>query len=522
MAVMGMWGNREVLPMKEKWSKRIEGFFSSRNMALLLTVTYIVSLLPILWIARYNYPSADDYTNGSSCHHVWEASHSLVQVAGMALSRTVSEWFEWRGCFTSSFLSALTPNIFGEKCYFLTTWLVLGMLSFSVIYLFHMLFCRMLGVDKYRSCCISMLTLFITVQCIGKQERVEAFFWYSGAINYVFIHGVSLLFFGLLLALFLEKEKKHRGILTAASLLGFLVGGGNQMTMLNVAIVLAVIVAIITIQKKWSGCKPLVLPIGMFYFSFILSVIAPGNFIRAGSAAGMNPIKAIMVSFYYSLDLAFSQWMAWPLLLVILAMIPIFWRMAHDTNFLFPYPMIVVMFGFCLVSAMFTPPLYAVGNIEAGRLRALAFIMYVLVLVLCVGYVTGWLRKKYEKRCGGRAEESHGKSGVKEGHLYLFGCMVFFLWGSVLTIIPEPHYYTFSSAVVDLTNGSAASYAAAREERIAKYLSKPEGVLEIEAIEAQPSLLFFSDVKEDVNDWENQGLCRFYGLEAVKVKGQNQ
>lgn len=39
---------------------------------------------------------------------------------------------------------------------------------------------------------------------------------------------------------------------------------------------------------------------------------------------------------------------------------------------------------------------------------------------------------------------------------------------------------------------------------------------------AQPVLLYFSDIKEDVLDWENRGLCRFYGLEGVRVKDTNE
>lgn len=508
--------------MEKKWSKRIEKLISFRFMAIFLTGSYVMSLIPILWIARYNYPSADDYTNGSSCYHVWEESHSLFRVIGEAASRMVNEWFEWRGCFTSSFLSALTPNIFGEKWYFLTTWLVLGMLSISVVYLFRMIFSRMFGADRYMSHCISMLTLFVTVQCMGNQERVEAFFWYSGAINYVFVHGVSLLYLGLLISLSVNKEKKRKGTVAAASVLGFLAGGGNQMTMLNVAIILSVVVAFITIQRKWKNYKLLGLPIGMFYLGFVLAVIAPGNFVRAASAAGMNPVKAIMVSFYDCLDLALSEWTAWPLLLTVLIMVPVFWHMAGKTDFLFPYPGIMALFGYCLVSAMFTPPLYAVGNIEAGRLRALAFIMYVMVLVLCTGYVVGWIRKRYEGRCRKISEADSQNSSRAERSLYVLGCMAFFLFGSALTIIPEPHYYTFSSAVIDLANGNGQAYGAEQEKRTAVYLSRPEGIVEVEEIETQPALLFFSDITEDAQDWTNRGVARFYDLEGVVLNKKDK
>ena len=101
----------------------------------------------------------------------------------------------------------------------------------------------------------------------------------------------------------------------------------------------------------------------------------------------------------------------------------------------------------------------------------------------------------------------------------MFGCTAFFVFGSILTIIPEPHYYTFSSAIFDLTNGSALAYKTAWEERIAVFLDKPKEIVEIEAIEVQPELLYFSDITEDAQDWTNRGVARFYDLKSVVLRG---
>ena len=84
-------------------------------------------------------------------------------------------------------------------------------------------------------------------------------------------------------------------------------------------------------------------------------------------------------------------------------------------------------------------------------------------------------------------------------------------------MIPEPHYFTASSAVTDLANGSARVYGTQRRERMELYLSGETDVV-VEPLSARPALLYFSDIKPDPQDWENGGLCRFYGIDSVRVK----
>ena len=493
----------------EKWIKRIQKLLTPKRLAVFLTVVYVVSLVPLLWIAKYNYPSADDYTNGSRCHQIWEMGGSVFRVIGEALLRTVDEWFTWRGCYTSSFLSALPPNIWGDNLYFLTPWLVLLTLSGSMLYLLHEILVKAMKADQYTSHSISMLVLLITVQCLYEQGRVEAFYWYSGAINYTFVYGLSLLFYGLLISAGYAKGKKRTVRLILASVMGFLTAGGNQMTMLNAAIVMLVMIGIMICRKKWKEQLGLLLPIGTFFVGFVLAVIAPGNFVRAGAAAGMNPLKAIIVSLYGCLDLAIDEWTNWPLIVMVIVMIPLFWHIAEKSDFTFRYPMVVVFFGYGLVSAMLTPPLFALGNIEAGRIQALLYFMYVLVLTLCVGYITGWAQKKY-----------HPCSGISEnvGIWCLLGCFAFLLFGSLITVIPEPHYYSATSAMTDLLNGSAGVYGAEQRGRTEFYHDRNNDMVEVDDFSEKPSLLFFSDITADENDWTNKGVARFYDLEAVVIK----
>lgn len=285
------------------------------------------------------------------------------------------------------------------------------------------------------------------------------------------------------------------------------------MTALNVAVVLLASAGMILWQKGWKKYKVLWIPMACFYIGFLLNVAAPGNWVRAEGADGMNPVKAVLVSFYECLDRMMGEWTTWPVIVIMIALAALFWHMADQISFNFPCPLLAVAFGFCLASAMVTPPVFAVGNMEAGRLQALAFLMYVLVLALCVGYVTGWAKKR--QSAGGSAGD---RRFSPEGRYCLLGCAALLVFGTVLVVVPEPHYYTFSSAMTDLRNGSAKAYGKALEKRAELYHSGLEGVIEVEPLPSQPTLLYFSDIKVDAHDWENEGLCRFYGLEGVVVK----
>ena len=500
----------------DAFGEKLSEWITPKRLAIFLTIIYLVSLIPLLWISFYNYPSADDYSIGSNCRQMWVSSHNVFAVLWAGVVRAVEDWLYWMGYFTSNFLMALPPNVFGERFYVLTAWIMLSMLSLSTWYLLKNIFVKVFHVDKDISHCIIMFMLFITVQCMV--GRVEAFYWYAGAANYMLIHSLSLFFYGLLIAAIYDKGKKRVFDLVSACILGFLVGGGNQMTALNVAIVMLVVIGFGIAYRKWKEYKYMLIPIGCALFGFVLNVAAPGNWVRAEGTDGMNPIKAVMVSFYYCLDCCMDEWTGWPVLLFIIVLIPLFWKAVQKTQFSFSYPLVVVLFGYCLISAMLTPPLFAVGNIESARLQALTFTMYILVLTLCEGYIVGYIRRRLS--IIGHKEDKTvqitGKKFTASEIWCIAGCILFFGMASVLTIIPEPYYFTASSAMTDLMNGSAKAYGDVLKGRMELYNSGEKNVV-VQPLPAQPELLYFSDIKETPEDWENKGLCRFYGLESVVV-----
>lgn len=497
----------------EKW---IQKAVTIKNLAIFLTIIYCLSILPVLWVAKYNFPSADDYTNGLRCYQAWNTTHSLLAVLKEAIGRTVFEYTSWRGCFTSSFLSALPPSVWGERWYGMTTLIIILSLTASVLYFVFCLLNIVFKADKYSCLSISMMILILLVQCLRPGERTELLYWYSGAINYAFIFSLELFFLGALIKAACSKGKSTIRNIIPVSVLGFFVGAGNQMSSLNALIIVFTIIFFITIFKKWKEYGRLMIPIGFCIIGAALSYAAPGNWVRAQSSNMMSPIKAILVSFYCCLDLSASKWITWPVILLMAAMIPVFWNIAQKVDFKFPCPILPLIYGYCLTSAMFTPSLFSLGNIAAGRIQGLTYWVFILMLALCVGYVTGWAQKKFQKN--ERSAELHSHSLSLDSSCWVLYCIGLLGFSSIITVIPEPSYYTVTSAIRDMMNGSAAGYGQEMESRVEIYKNGAGQEIVVDPLKNYPELLFFNDISGDTEDWINLGVAKYYGLDSVSIK----
>lgn len=524
-------GNKmTILVMADKCANFLYKFITPANLLFFFIILYVASLIPLFWIGCYNYPVADDYTFGAACRNVWIESHSVIAVIMRAATRAWEYYLNWAGCMSSSFFMALQPGVFGEGLYKITPFLMIGITSISVVYFMRAVFIKFLKGNSYLAYSITFFMLFVMIQCMP--EPAEGLFWYNGSLHYTFMNGISLFMYGALISALLEKDvrRKRRGFIISA-IPGFIAGMGNFMTALNVGIVLTLLILALVIGKKFKEQRFIVVPSVVFYLAFIVNVAAPGNAVRAATSNGMNPVKAIFASFYYVLDYCIGDWSGWVVLIFVIVTATLFWNVSKGVEFSFPYPLFVIVLNYCILAAMITPPLFGSGNIEAGRIKSLIFIMYILLLTLTVCYVTGWAQKRLEETGITEAKAKASKEAVlspdskasKEAALSpdskaaVAACIAFLFVGSVLCVIPNPEYYTFSMATVDIINGNAKAYAEAMQERIEIYNNSAGMDVEVEPLPVKPKLLCTSDISEDSEDWINLGVCRFYGLNSVRV-----
>ena len=536
-----------------------------RRLSYLLIVIYALSLIPVLIIGKYDYPSADDFSMGLGTRLVYEATGSLLAVAGKILSETVRYYRTWIGYFTSCLFTTVSPATFGEAWYALTPAVILLALHVGVAVFFYALMEKALGMNRYARRCMTVLALFLMVQRMPEGSlRVEAFYWYSGAGNYTLTFSACLLYLAFYVLSVCGVRSKNRSLfLVLACIMGFLAGGGNYLSALSFAVV-SVLFAVYLVKMKIGR----LLPAAFYLCGFAVSCLSPGNRIRGGEAEGYGALKSILLSLYYTLSYPLNQWMNWAVLLILALAGVIFWMgfaeiefsganakaggaaasekagetvggaaapekagsgaQAVQLHFTAPFPAAVLAYG--IVSCVVTPALYAQGNMDAGRIQSTFWLHAVLVLLLLEWYLVGGLYKRFSKEQNASAasclrnasavsclRNASAVSCLRNGAGgFVRAILLFFIVFSLLAVKGNPDFYTGTSAVSELLDGSAAQYGRENEERLRILKNPREQDAVLPRYTVQPSLLYFEDVSEDPDDWINQKMSEYYGKNSIR------
>lgn len=99
------------------------------NVMFILAFAVVVS--PLLVIAKYNYPSADDWSYGSAGYHALQNGEGFFGVLRAALATVKTNYVSWEGRFVNVLFAAFMPGIFGERYYRIVTWVMIGGLVVS-------------------------------------------------------------------------------------------------------------------------------------------------------------------------------------------------------------------------------------------------------------------------------------------------------------------------------------------------------------------------------------------------------
>lgn len=483
-----------------------------QRIILILSLVLFFTVLPLFIIGLYDRPSADDYSFTVETYTAWRAHvgngqnsffnilGGIFSVLGAAASRALRLWRDWTGDFTTNFLMSLSPCIWGNKAYLVTPFIMILPLIFSTIYLMGKVATNVIGIEKKYSYLVSLPTLIIIIQCMINPP--QGFFWFNGSSKYILLHSVLFCFLGLLIELLTRDSSKFQRILI--SILGFFVAGGNQVSSLNGTIII-IILWIYLSKTKNEHLKVAKVPFVSFLVAFLLNVLAPGNIKRMDVSTGMNPIKSIFVSLYYYFDYCINEWTTWPVVLLILFLIPIFITINHKNNgdVKFKSPLLIVLLGYCITSATMTPVLFGSGSIEAGRIQNITFITYILTLILSEWYVIGWIMTKVQI------------SKIETLTPFLTVIAVVFVFAYALTFFPNSYEFTTTSAFTDIMNGSAKAYATELDSREKMYISGEKNIT-VEPLTNHPALLFVNDMEGSDNQWIRDAVCKRFKLETLE------
>lgn len=476
----------------------------------IMVVVLISVVFPLFRISYYNFRSVDDYEYAMVSEPIWEESHSVIKVLAEQVGYARDYYYTYQGTFFSEWFFTSMIGIFSKNAYYMGTYFTLGGFVLAELLAFMVIFMKVLHTDIYRGGIITMGCLCL--QILFTPCPSEAYFWFCGAMYYVFIHALALLLLTMHILMY-QSDKLWKTIVLELLILflNFAVGSGNFMTALTALLVYCLGV-LWMFYRKHSGKWLFVCNTVMYLTVFMLSVLAPGNQLRQASVdvMHMSAIEAIFRSLYEA-AIYVTRNMILPCMILGCLFLPLFISITKKSGYRYPFPFLVTVISFGLFASQFTPTLYSMRSVGPGRVQNLYLINYYVLLFGNELYWTGWFVRRWMERYDNVSEpQDKNMTSYLFSGWFLGGCFLLvtlYMWdGPSLTTV---------SALRSLRDGTAKQYYIENQERLK--LLEDDAIKEVylKPFTYKPYLLYFGDVREDPGDWVNETMAQYYGKEAI-------
>lgn len=429
-------------------------------LAIFLLVVLAAAVIPLLVLSFYSRPFGDDFTFGIQTAVAWRHTHNLWEVF-LASFKTIDIFYQWwQGTFTAVFLFTLQPGIFGEKLYFLTTFILMGSLFFSIAYLLHAVIVKLLKGDIWSFVLVTTVILLLAVVYVP--DANSAFYFYNGGIYYTFYFSLMLILLGLLIRFDLSKKKTGK-VLRAIGVIflaGF-IGGGNYATALFTVLILAFYGLYVSIKKKkwhWLSSVAFLFSLGVL----IASMVAPGNAYRAATVTtNKTAFMAIMSSLVGGVSY-FEEWTTLVVIALLVLITPFMKPVLAKSTLRFRHPLLVAFISFLFFCSQFAPTQYALGDFGPSRLVNIYYFSFLLVIALIYFYSVGYFVKNIA-----REKTDMETSQVRLSPSFAFIAFGLLALGVFVRPVAELNNLPTISALHSLFNGEAQTYAAEMDARFA-------------------------------------------------------
>lgn len=501
-----------------------------KRLTVYMGLLLLVSLLPLLWLGRYNVMCVDDYNYGARVHDAWKAAGSVKEAVQAAWEQNMDYYQNWQGTYISCFLMALCPMNFWYGSAWVVPIIMISMFASSTFVLGKHILHKWLGADRMSSAFVMFVLLFLFYQVL--EAPFEGIYWYNGATHYILMQ--SVWFFGLAAisaGLWTQKKPLEAFWCTIAVVLSVIVGGGNLVTALQAEIVMALLVlyAVAANRKKLAVT---VLPFITGSIGFLFNTLAPGN-ARRGSLdmdEGYSALNAILLSFYNAAVFAI-RWTTPFVILGWLLLLPVLWSIVKRSDKKFRHPVWVTAGTICLLSAMFTPTLYAIGMVGLSRVDNIIQMVYYLGTIMVTAYWLGYFAHRNDEKEAFAAEngsQSRAADVQRMSAGEVFGLFLekagvrmtavcFLLLMVMWACTADKNTYTSVSALRSLVNGEAETFYQEAMERHAIYIDDTIVDVEIKPYSARPALFDFDDLTEEAGNWLNLAVSQYYHKAYVRV-----
>lgn len=475
----------------------------------------VLAAIPLLALARYSHPSADDYYYASQTYRVWTETHSVLKVLKAAADTSMNFYASWQGLYASAFIQALEPGIFGESCYGLSGMAVLAALYAADIFFAVRILHGKLGAGRLESVAAGCVLAFLMTQWMP--SVAQGIYWFNGAANYTLFFCVLLVFVCAVLALADEMPRKKAAAKTAAAcVLALLLAGGNHVTVFGGILFTAGCIVWGALKKRrpfvWK-CLPVIL---CLLAGFAVNLLSPGTAVRRAEFTDTPGIAASVIAAVSTGCKVIDAWFGIELLVMLVLMIPFVLsavrKICENTTFGFGCPLLVLILSVGFLCALFCPPIYGMGTTGDLRLKNVVYFSFVLLMFVNEYYVCGWVMRKFFVL-------SAENSVTKEAGEQLSGGFIC----TALVLAVGMYLACWENAAAHeaarlLRSGEAAAYSAEADARYRILENSAGEDIVVKPFESMPYLLCYEDITGDADDWRNQWMAAYFGVRSVRTE----
>ncbi|MBQ2802755.1 MAG: hypothetical protein IJF07_02515 [Lachnospiraceae bacterium] len=469
------------------------------------------SLLPVMYLGRYNHPTGDDYAFGVTTRVVWEETGSFIATFLEACRGVAFEYETWQGTYSAMLLMYLPPNIFSEQAYHWVTTVLLLLFTGGMFYLTKVLICDILQGSRYFWILTAAVISMVCIQSVPSQA--ETFFWYNGSMYYTGYFAVTMFFWGGVCRYLIHKRNYLIPILM---ILAVFIAGGNYITLLPSIILMVCLSIWLFIQKKHKQALVIGLLSGLLLGGLAVSAMAPGNAVRQTVLWKIPAWKAILKSLLQGVRYTHAWVREWWILAVVI-LLPFFWKSYERCHITFRYPILVIGFIYGVFCSMSCPTFYTMNSTGPARAVAIVYYGFILATFICVYYAGGYF---YQRHTEWKWYRSKGWQKV-QGFLANKAVLIYVC---CLICIPciqigngKLMDVTTAKAIYSLTSGEAQGYEEEYQLRLA--ILEDEGVKDavLPAFKHTPDMLYVGDLSDDPTVVSNQQVADYFDKNTIRV-----
>ena len=462
----------------------------------IICIVYFITILPLLFMGKYIHPLWDDYGSASWIHFFMEKKHFILVLLA-PLGNAIGSWIYWQGTYAAELLFPLQPGAWVVPAYWITPFIIISSMTVGYI-----IFWKNLSKEVFRNKSIygSLIAIAILILQFQYVPHIHsAFYWFNGSIYYSFFFAMMLIELSQVLCVITGSKYNKKLVV----ILAIVVSGGNFSTaLINVLILILFNINTIIIKKeKNSDLKHIAIAA---IIGLVVSMIAPGNAVRAAQCTSMPPIKAIISSIVYSLK-NIKHWLGFPQIGLLILLTPIIFILVQNIRLSFKSMLVAEIILFLLFAALSTPPFYAMSF--AGDERQIDMYYYSFYMLIALGMVCfiAWIKSliKYESM-------TNNLKKVLGASVFLFG-FVILIYGIMNKEISNLN----SVKVIDeIVSGRASAYDKEFDEKI-QMIENSDEICYVSEIENSSEILPPFGIDSDPDYWVNEAMANYYGLKRL-------